>query len=95
MDELENTQGALASGQPAEVVGAFHESLVRTNRQIKADRAAAISEDVETVYTEGGAMITLHSPSEFVNHISTRLGIQFNKVYYSESPDSKNMMQLP
>jgi adenylosuccinate synthase len=47
------------------------------------------------VYTEGGAMITLHSPSEFVNHISTRLGIQFNKVYYSESPDSKNMMQLP
>lgn len=50
MDELENTQRALASGQPAEVVGAFHESLVRTNRQIKADRAAAISEDVETVY---------------------------------------------
>ena len=50
MDELENTQGALTTGQPAEITGAFHESLVRTNRQIKADRAAAISEDVETVY---------------------------------------------
>jgi hypothetical protein len=47
------------------------------------------------VYTEGGTMIQLHSPKEFVNHISTRLGIPFNKVYYSESPDSKNMMQLP
>lgn len=50
MDELENTQGAQQGGQPIEVTGAFHESLVRTNRQIKSDRAAAISEDVETVY---------------------------------------------
>lgn len=51
MDELENTQGQLSDqSQTATVLGAFHESLVRTNRQIKADRAAAISEDVETVY---------------------------------------------
>lgn len=51
MDELENTQGQLSDqSQTATVLGAFHESLVRTNRQIKTDRAAAISEDVETVY---------------------------------------------
>lgn len=46
MDELENT----TTGPETEVTGLFNESLIRSNKQIKADRAQEITEEVETVY---------------------------------------------
>jgi len=46
MDEQLNTP----TGSETEATGLFNESLIRSNKQIKADRAQEITEEVETVY---------------------------------------------
>lgn len=46
----ETNQNADMANEVPEATGAFQQSLIRTNKQIKESRAREISEDVETVY---------------------------------------------
>lgn len=48
MDELENTN--MTETEEVTANGAFNDSLVRTAKQIRKDRADDITTDVETVY---------------------------------------------